>query len=191
MKLNILLLELTNQPLELLTDIFAYNGYKVSLCRSSTELGRYLSTDSFEYLVVNGHLPHPTLLKQINILLMTNPLPVVMFVRSSDKSLTDQAIRCGVSALVVDGFDMGRLRHIMDVAKARFDDYERLKNELKKFKLQLADRKSIDKAKGILMKRRAIDESTASDLIRKMAMDRNQNLAQVANSIIDVDELPI
>jgi len=62
---------------------------------------------------------------------------------------------------------------------------------LQKLKIQVADRKSIEKAKGILMKRRAIDESTAFDLIRKMAMDRNQNLAQVARSIIDVDELPI
>jgi len=191
MKPKILLLELTNQTQELLTDIFAYNGYKVTVCRSSTELGQYLSMDIYEYLVVNSNLPHPSLLKQISTLLITNPLPVVMFVRSSDKSLTEQAIRCGVSALVVDGFDMGRLRHVMDAAKARFDDYQRLKNELQKLKIQVADRKSIEKAKGILMKRRAIDESTAFDLIRKMAMDRNQNLAQVARSIIDVDELPI
>ena len=182
-------MELTTQSGELLAKNFTQSGYEVSTCRQTADISRYLSSHCVDFLVVNANLPHPSLLQQISTILSEHAIPVVMFAKSSDKLLTEDAIRSGISALVVDGFDVNRLQYIMDVAKARFDENQRLNNELQKLKLQLLDRKSIDKAKNILMKRRAIDEATAFNLIRKMAMDRNQNLAQVARSIIDVDEL--
>jgi len=191
MKSKIVLLELTQQSSELLKSIFAHSGYEVFVCQQSTEISNYLSKRHIEALVINVHLPHPSLLKQIAAVASAHALPIVMFAKSSDKSLSEEAIRSGVTALIVDGFDVNRLRHVMDIAKARFDEIQRLNNEIHGLKIQLTDRKTIEKAKGILMKRRAIDESAASGLIRKMAMDRNQNLAQVAKSIIDVDDLLI
>lgn len=189
MKPNILLLELTNQSCELLKIIFTQSGYQVVACQQSTDISNYLSGRQIEALVINANLPHPTLLKQISSVVNTVALPVVMFTKSSDKSLTEEAIRSGVSALIVDGFDVNRLRHIMDVAKARFEETQRLNSEIRKLKIQLTERKTIEKAKGILMKQRAIDEPAAFGLIRKMAIDRKQNLAQVAKNIIDVDDL--
>ena len=191
MKSKIVLLELTQQSSELLKSIFTHSGYEVFICQQSNDISNYLSKRHIEALVINVHLPHPSLLKQIAAVASAHALPIVMFAKSSDKSLTEEAIRSGVTALIVDGFDVNRLRHVMDIAKARFDEIQRLNNEIQKLKIQLTDRKTIEKAKGILMKRRAIDESAAFGLIRKMAMDRNQNLAQVAKSIIDVDDLLI
>ena len=191
MKPKIVLLELANQSCELFSNIFTQYGYDVCACRHSTEISGCLTGRATDFLVINAKLPHPTLLKQISAVVNQHALPVVMFVTSSDKFLSDEAIRSGVSALIVDGFDVSRLRHIMDIAKARFDEIQRLNNEIQKLKLQLTDRKSIDKAKQILMKRRTIDEAAAFVLIRKMAVDRRQNLAQVAKSIIDVDGLLI
>ncbi len=189
MKPKIVLLELTHQSCELLKNIFTQSGYEVFAYRRSTDISSYLSGRHIEAVVVNANLPHPSLLRQISTMVSTYALPVVMFVKNSDKSLTEEAIRSGVSALIVDGFNVNRLRHIMDIAKTRFNETQRQNNEIQKLKIQLTDRKTIEKAKGILMKRRAIDESAAFGLIRKMAVDRNQNLAQVAKSIIDVDEL--
>jgi response regulator NasT len=189
MKPKIILLELTDQPCETLTDVFSQCGYEVFAYQELTDVGNWFRGQSIEYLVVNTNLPHPTLLKQIHSVATKHALPVVMFTKSSDKSLTEQAIQCGVSALVVDGFDVNRLGHIFDLAKARYGETQRLNNELQKLKIQLADRKTVDQAKSILMKRRSIDEATALELIRKMAMDRKQNLAQVAKNIVDVEEL--
>jgi response regulator NasT len=53
----------------------------------------------------------------------------------------------------------------------------------------LAERKIIEKAKGILMRRRTIDEEAAFQMMRKMAMDKNLKLAEVAKNIINVDTL--
>ncbi len=196
MKHNIVLLELTN-PCESLVERLAQCGYRTYQCRAASDFFRYLPPVSFEYLVVNVNLPHPWLLKQINSLLLENPFPVVMFAKSSDASLTELAIRCGVSALVVAGalvmesFEVNRIRHVMDVAMARFMETQRLKGELRNLSVQLAERNSIDKAKRILMQRRAVDETAALSLIRKMALDRKQSPAKVARDIIDVDELPL
>jgi response regulator NasT len=189
MKPKIILLELTNQPTEILTDIYSQCGYEVSAYQDLTDIGSWFRGQPIEYLVVNTNLPHPALLKQIHSVATKHALPVVMFTKSSDKALTEQAIQCGISALVVDGFDVSRLGHILDIAKARFDETQRLFHELQKLKVQLSDRKIIDQARDILMKQRAIDEATALELIRKMAMDRKQNLAQVAKNIVDVEEL--
>ena len=191
MKHKILLLELTSQPYENLTHVFTQCGYQVQTCKQINEVSSFLADKTVDFLVINVNLPHPSLLKEINKLLLKRAVPTVMFSKSSDKYLTEEAIQCGINALVVDGFAAYRLKHILDAAKAHFDHTQSLTGEIRKLKIQLADRKTIDKAKDILMKRREIDEAAAIDLIRKMAMDRNQNLAQVATNIIDVDELVI
>jgi len=191
MKHNILLLELTSQPREVLINVLTQCGFQVRSCNHASDITIQLNSCSVDFLIVNANLPHPSLLRQINTALCRNAVPAVMLVKSSDKSLTEEAIQSGINALIVDGFAIHRLQHILNSAKAHFNETHRLKNEIRKLKIQLADRKAIDKAKDILMKRRAIDEATAFGLIRKMATDRNQNLAQVAASIIDVDELLI
>lgn len=191
MKHTILLLELTNQPRDVVVNALTHYGYQVRSCKQASDIASYLSSLSADFLIINANLPHPSLLKQINAALSKHALPTLMFTKSSDKSLTEDAIQSGVNVLVVDGFATHRLKHLLDSAKAHFDQNQRLKSEIRKLKIQVADRKTIDKAKVILMKRRAIDEVTAFGLIRKMATDRNQNLAQVAANIIDVDELLI
>jgi response regulator NasT len=189
MKHNILLLELTSQPREVLTKVLTQCGYVVRSCNQASDIPSYLSSISVDFIIINANVPHPSLLKQLKAALCQHSVPAVLFTKSSDKSLTEEAIQSGISALIVDGFSIHRIKHILDSTRAQFSETQRLKSEIRKLKIQLMDRKTIDKAKGILMKRRAIDESTAFGLIRKMAVDRNQNLAQVAANIIDVDEL--
>lgn len=191
MKPTIVLLELTNQSYELLANIYTQAGYQVYSCRQLADISDYLTGHFVEFLVVNANLPHPSLLKGLKTVLAKHPLPIVMFTKSSDKSLSAEAVRCGVTTLIVDGFNVNRLHHIMDIAKARFEEQQRLNGDLNKLKVQLAERKAIDVAKDILMKRRAIDEAAALGLIRKMAVDRKQHLAQVAKDIIDVNKLAI
>ena len=118
-----------------------------------------------------------------------SPRPLVMFTETSTKALTEQAIAAGVNAYIVNGFYAHRMRHIMDLAAVRFNETQMLQFELGQLKNTINERKIIDKAKSILMKRRAIDENNAINLIRKMAMDRNQKIAEVAENIISVDTL--
>jgi len=81
------------------------------------------------------------------------------------------------------------VKAIVDVAIARFREYQALRRELQETRTQLAGRKRIDRAKGLLMKHRKLDEEEAYKAMRKMAMDRGQRLAEVANNIIAVLEM--
>ena len=115
--------------------------------------------------------------------------PVVMFAQDGKPETIKAAVEAGVSAYVVDGLKPDRVRPIIDVAIARFAQFQDLRSQLDKAKSTLAERKQIEKAKGILMKRRQLDEPEAYALLRRMAMDQKARLIDVANKIIDAHDL--
>ena len=117
------------------------------------------------------------------------PLPVVLFTEDDNRSIIQQAVRAGVSAYIVDGLDQHRLGSILDVAVARFQETGRLHQELAETRASLADRKNVERAKGILMKQRGIDEPAAYHALRKMAMDKNLRIGQAAENVIAVAAL--
>ena len=94
-----------------------------------------------------------------------------------------------LDAYVADGMNPDRVRPIVQVAVARFREFQALKNELQKTRDQLADRKLIDKAKGLLMKHRNFNEDEAYHAMRKLAMERNQRLVDTARNVIEVFEM--
>jgi response regulator NasT len=114
------------------------------------------------------------------------PRPVVVFTQEEAQSTMRDALKAGVSAYVVDGLDPKRIRTIVDVARARFEDTQALRRELDDISKKLSDRKLVDKAKGVLMKARGLDEDAAYHAMRKLAMERGQTLAKVARDVIDM-----
>lgn len=142
-----------------------------------------------DIIIIDIESPDRDTLENMAILHRDNPRPVVMFAEEGDASTIERAVRAGVSAYVVDGLNPARVKPIVDVAIARFREFQALRQELQETRTQLADRKQIDRAKGLLMKHRDMDEQQAYQAMRKMAMDRGQRLGEVANNIIAVLEL--
>ena len=68
-------------------------------------------------------------------------------------------------------------------------EFQALKDELDATRSQLAERKAVEKAKGILMKHKDISEDEAYQSLRKMAMDKNKRIADVADGVISAFEL--
>jgi response regulator NasT len=115
--------------------------------------------------------------------------PVVMFAQDGKPETIKAAVQAGVAAYVVDGLTPDRVKTVIDVAIARFEQFQDLRSQLDKAKTTLAERKQVEKAKGILMKRRRIDEEEAYRLMRRMAMDQKLRLIDVANKVIEAAEL--
>lgn len=115
--------------------------------------------------------------------------PIVLFTDDADTTHVRDAIACGVTAYVVAGLAPERVRPVLEVAQARFDYEERLRRELADARGQLADRKLIDRAKGLLMQRHQIGEPEAYARLRKAAMDKGLKMAEVAQRIVDAAEL--
>ncbi|MGD9831623.1 MAG: ANTAR domain-containing response regulator [Piscinibacter sp.] len=115
--------------------------------------------------------------------------PIVLFTNDDDTSQVGAAIAAGVSAYVVAGLAPERIRPVLEVAMARFQHEESLRRELAEARTQLSERKTIDRAKGILMARHSLTEDQAYARLRKTAMDRGMKLAEVAQRIVDVADL--
>jgi response regulator NasT len=115
--------------------------------------------------------------------------PIVLFTDDSDTSHVREAIAAGVTAYVVAGLAPERVKPVLDVALARFEHEESLRRELADARGQLADRKLVDRAKGLLMQRHQIGEPEAYARIRKAAMDKGLKMSEVAQRIVDAAEL--
>jgi response regulator NasT len=115
--------------------------------------------------------------------------PIVLFTNDPDTTHVRDAVAAGVCAYIVEGLAPQRIRPILQVAMARFKHEQSLRAELQDARDELKDRKTIDRAKGILMQRQALSEKQAYDRLRKLAMDKGLKMVQIAQRMIDAAEL--
>jgi response regulator NasT len=117
------------------------------------------------------------------------PRPVVMFVDRADPANINAAMQAGVAAYVVEGLVPSRVKAVIDVAAARFRAHQAMKAELDQARSALAERKLVERAKGILMKSRRMSEEEAFGTLRRLAMDQGKRLADVADSVITLSRM--
>lgn len=115
--------------------------------------------------------------------------PIAMFVDSSDEESIGAAVEAGVSAYVVDGMRKERIKPILELAIKRFNAFSRLQAELTEAKTALAERKTIEKAKAILIQSRGLTEPDAYALLRSTAMNQGRRIVEVAEALITANAL--
>jgi response regulator NasT len=142
-----------------------------------------------DMVIIDMESPDRDTLEDMSRLGRDQPRPIVMFVDRSDSDSIRTAVQAGVSAYVVGGLSPARVRPVLEVAIARFTEFQALRRELEAAKADLEDRKLIERAKGVLMKSRGLGEEEAFRLLRKMAMDRKMRLAAVAREVLAAAEL--
>ncbi|MDN3649653.1 ANTAR domain-containing protein [Reinekea marina] len=163
------------------------NGYRVIRRLESTHhLTQAVNESQPDIVIIDIESPDRDMLENMSRLTKDNPRPIVMFAEEDNSEQIEAAVRAGVSAYVVDGMSAGRVKPILQVAVARFREFQALKSELNTVKIQLEDRKIIDKAKGLIMKNQGCDEPAAYQALRNLAMSRSQKLVDVAQDIISV-----
>jgi response regulator NasT len=160
-------------------------GYRdLIVVRDMQNLMRRILDEEPDVILIDLENPNRDVLEQMFQVSRVVQKPVAMFVDSADRGTIEAAIEAGVSAYVVDGLRKERVRSIVEMSVSRFRAFEKLRVELDDTKRQLADRKVIDRAKGILMKQRALTEEQAYEAMRKAAMDANLRLAEIAQSVV-------
>ena len=161
----------------------------IDILHSGENLSQRVAELQPDAIIIDLESPSRDTLEQMRCISRDNPRPVVMFSDDNDSALIKQAVEAGVSAYVVDGLSDTRIKPLMDVAIARFREYQALKEELTRVKTTLEERKIIDKAKGMLMKHKQCDEEEAYQLLRKTAMNKNLRLIDVARNLVTSLEL--
>lgn len=115
--------------------------------------------------------------------------PIAMFVDSAGRSSISAAVDAGVSAYIVDGLKKERVSAIVEMTISRFRAFDKLRAELDEVKSALKERKVVDRAKGLLMRTRGLDEEAAYKLLRQTAMRQSRKIADVAESLVSTIHL--
>ena len=161
----------------------------VASLASPLELLRAVEDLLPDVIVIDTESPTRDVLEHVVIVSRSSPRPIVMFASDHGGEAIRDAVRAGVSAYVVDGLDAGRVNSIVEVACARFDEFQHLKIELAEANLKLSERRLVERAKGLLMQSRGMSEDDAYHALRKLAMSKKQRLGDVAQQVIDTAEL--
>lgn len=142
-----------------------------------------------DIIIIDAESDARDVLEQIVIATRDAPRPIALFTEDASESHMTVAMEAGVSAYVVAGLQTERIKPVLDVALARFNANQKLRTELSDTKAKLAERKTIDRAKGLLMERHKLSEQDAYQKLRRLAMDKNLKVADIAQRILDVAEL--
>lgn len=168
----------------------ALAGYQVAaILADSDNLTREVENLSPDVILIETDSPSRDTLENLAAMHRHMPRPVVMFANEGEDEAIRAAVKAGVSAYVVDGLDSRRIKGVIDVARAHFDEYQALRRELDEAAKKLSDRKLVERAKGLLMKARGLDEDGAYHALRKLAMQRGQPLVNVARDVCDMAQL--
>lgn len=142
-----------------------------------------------DVIIIDTESPSRDVLEHVSVVSAHDPRPIVLFTEDRENATIQAALKAGVSAYVVAGIQADRLQPILDVAVARFEREQALREELRDAQTKLVERKVIERAKGFLMQQKGVSEDEAFRLLRKLAMDRNTKLLDVAQQIVDVAKL--
>ena len=142
-----------------------------------------------DMIIVDAESDARDALEHVVMATREQPRPVVLFTENADTSYVQQAFEAGVSAYIVAGLQPERIKPVLEVAQARFNVEQRLRAELASTRHQLAERKLIERAKGLLMERHQLSEDEAYKRLRKTAMDKGLKLADLAERIVDAADL--
>jgi response regulator NasT len=153
------------------------------------DLAADVAAVSPDVIIIDIDSPDRDTLEHMRTISRERPRPVVMFTNDDNASTIRAAVRAGVSAYVVDGLHASRVLPVLEVAMARFEEFQAMRDELEQTRSTLAERKLVEKAKGILMRQTRMDEEAAYKAMRKMAMDRNIKIIDLARTLIAAAEL--
>ncbi|MGK2912578.1 MAG: ANTAR domain-containing response regulator [Sphingobium sp.] len=137
-----------------------------------------------DVVLINLENPGRDVLEESFALSRALARPIAMFVDQSDERSIAEAVDAGISAYVVDGMRKERIKPILELSVRRFNAFTRLQGELNEAKSALAERKVVDRAKALLMKKRGIDEPAAYALLRKQAMDSGRRIGEIADALV-------
>ncbi len=128
-------------------------------------------------------------LATIEIIVQSRPSAVLLMSHGSvHRSSIETAIQAGISTYIGRSDQITLLRPLIDNALLQFSSMQRLRQELQQTQSRLADRKQIERAKGLLMKKHQCDEEQAYSALRKLSMNRAQNMGEVARELLGVLE---
>ena len=116
-------------------------------------------------------------------------VPVIILSAYSDKGYVETGARIGVFGYLLKPVSLDELRVTIAIAWSRFTRQSELSGEVERASRKLEERKIVEKAKGVLMKTRGVDEEEAMRMLQKQARDSRRPMVELAQSLLDAQNL--
>ena len=116
------------------------------------------------------------------------PLPVILVSAYHDAELIERAEADHIMGYLVKPIKQADLGPVIALAMRRFEQFQELRKEAADLRQALEDRKLIERAKGLLMKKAGLDEASAFRRLQKLASDKNLKLVEVARMVVTAEE---
>ncbi len=187
---RILVVEPDLDKVQSIIDALTEGGWpNVRALAQVSSLQRTIKEFAPDIVLIDMANPDRDTLEHVIMVTDTQSRAVALFVDRTDEELTQAALGAGVSAYVVDGLQMHRIKPVLDTAIARFQMMRKMRSELDAAKQALEDRKTIDRAKGFLMRQRGMSEDEAYTLLRQTAMGQGRKIIDVAQALVTAADL--
>lgn len=188
--IRVLLVDESPRRSSALADALRVAGCEVvAVVPCGVDLYQHLKNVEADAIVIDMESPDRDMLEDTRRLSCERPRPIVMFVDDGDPEAIRAAIRAGVAGYVVKGANPERVKSVLDVAIARFEEIQGLRAALDRARTSLEERTVVDRAKELLMEKRGMSEEEAYKALRRMAMDRNVRLIEIARNVLAMAEL--
>ena len=160
----------------------------VSAARTGRELVEQCLSSRPDLVITDIKMPDMDGIEAAVALYRDNPIPVILVSAYHDPELIARAEADHILAYLVKPIKTADLEPAIALAMRRFAQFQALRQEASDLRQALADRKIIERAKGILMKRAGLDEQDAFRRLQKLASEKNRKLIDIASMIVTADE---
>lgn len=162
-------------------------GYElVSIVDADLRLPDLIASVQPDLLIIESEAAARDLVEHVCVSTQHAPRPIVLFTENNDPQRIRLSLAAGITAYIVDGLKPERVKPVLDVAYVRFQFEQQLRRELSDTRNKLAERKIVERAKGLLMQQLHITEDDAYRRLRKLAMEKKLRIAEAAQRVIDV-----
>jgi response regulator NasT len=187
--LRVALAEDERNTREYLQGIFTRMGHKAVAVGTGRQLVELCRASPPDLVITDIRMPDMDGLEAAAEINAERATPVIVVSAHHDPALLERAGAAPVVAYLVKPVDPCDVEAAVAVALARFRQYQEVRQEADDLRQALEDRRLVERAKGILMKRLRLDEEEAYRRLRRYASDRNLKLAAASRTVIDSDEV--
>jgi response regulator NasT len=170
---------------ELLTRL----GHQVVLVPNGRQLIEQSRTAEPDLIITDIMMPDMDGLQAAHEVNREREIPVILVSGHHDADLLTRLGTDQVMAFLVKPVKEADVQTAIAVARLRFEQFQSLRQETRDLRQALEERKLLERAKGVVMKRLRVDEQEAFRKMKKVASDKNRKLIEVAQSILSADEV--
>ncbi|MAT73143.1 MAG: hypothetical protein CMJ58_26965 [Planctomycetaceae bacterium] len=179
----------TRQTLQGVLDCLGHSI--VGVCKSTNEM-RAVCQEANPGLIFSGvEMPGGDAITALVEMSESNPTPAIVVTPKMSLANVEKALQDHVMAYLVEPVDAEQIKPTIYLVCQRFREFEALKDENEDLKQTLADRKVIERAKGILMGQRGLSEPDAFRTLQKLAQSKRMKLVRTAAEIIETAEASV